>query len=626
MPDVKVVTDKPAPDLPPDIPLPDLPVPDQIIPDIPLPDLPPPDLPKPDAGPVVNPVKGACIKGGWCWLHPLPQGHSLRGVWAFSATEAFAVGEHGTFLRLSSGKWQAVDCGTLKHLNAVWGSSASDVWAVGVYGTVVNFDGKNCTAIPSGTSADLYGVYGHSASAAWAVGAKGVVLFSAGMGFASLSYCGSSSTTLRAVWSAGATDPWVVGHKGKVHKLSGTTCTAVTVATTDDLYALWGSNATNIYAVGKQGTVLHYTKSWKESQISNDDLYALWGTGPTDVFAAGKGGVVYHLGATWQSEKSPTKVNIKALHGAGKAVLAVGDYGTMLRRNTGGWKQTSTASTSNSLYSIHGNSPTDMVAVGFYGAALHFDGKTWSAGNTGTTTHNLYDVWSGGAGTHWAVGYYQKAGHYATMKHFNGTAWSGIPLPVPYNYVIMRGIWGTGNTLFAVGYNYKKPQDVVILEGNGKTWTQVKPNYATIPNAVWGTSATNVYLVGGASMHRDAKGWTPIYPTTGYCDYFNDVWGTGPNTVFFGGYRAHNKGCVMKLSNGKFWKGQTLGGTVKALWGTSGTAPYAVGNKGVVYRYDGAIWKAEEIGTGIDLMDIWGTSATNVFIVGSYGAILHRDQ
>ena len=584
----------------------------------------PGDVKVTDAGPIPKSTKGACIKGGWCWMHPLPQGHDLRGVWAASSSEAYAVGEHGTLLRLTkAGQWEALDCGTLKHLNAVWGSSPTSVWAVGDSGTTVWTDGKTCTKITAGTTNTLNGIWGHSANAIYAVGNKGGIYFNGGMGFSGWSTCGAKD--LNAAWGTGASDLYVVGDSGTVVHLLGKTCNTATPVTTDNLNAVWGSGATDIHAVGTQGEVLHYTGTWKASQIANVELLSVWGTGPSDVHAAGKDGTLYHLGAKWQSVTSPTKLPVHAVYGAGSNVHAVGDQGTMLRRKAGSWILTSTLFTGPkaSILSIRGNSPTDIMATGGYGAALRFDGKAWSPTAAGGTTHALQGVWAAGGGTYWAAGY-KYSGFGAVTLYFNGTTWANVVAPFPS--CILYDIWGTGNQVFATG-GHPGNHTLKILEKTGTAaWKLIQPGAKSTGHGVWGRSATDVYVAGISNtvLHRDATGWKPLASPSGTYIGYASVWGTGPSTVFFPG-SSSGYGYMMRLQGG-FWKGWALYRPMKAAWGTGPTDVYAVGGSGSLYRFEGVQWKGEAIGTGIDLMDIWGTSTTNVYIAGSGGAILHRGK
>jgi hypothetical protein len=63
---------------------------------------------------------------------------------------------------------------------------------------------------------------------------------------------------------------------------------------------------------------------------------------------------------------------------------------------------------------------------------------------------------------------------------------------------------------------------------------------------------------------------------------------------------------------------------LNAVWGTSATNVYAVGNMGAVLHYDGTRWRSMYIGTGENFVAISGTSAEDIFISGT-GTRYHFD-
>ena len=55
---------------------------------------------------------------------------------------------------------------------------------------------------------------------------------------------------------------------------------------------------------------------------------------------------------------------------------------------------------------------------------------------------------------------------------------------------------------------------------------------------------------------------------------------------------------------------------VKGIWGASESAVFAVGNEGLILRFDGTRWSQQASGTTVDLVTVWGNSATEVFAAG----------
>jgi len=57
-------------------------------------------------------------------------------------------------------------------------------------------------------------------------------------------------------------------------------------------------------------------------------------------------------------------------------------------------------------------------------------------------------------------------------------------------------------------------------------------------------------------------------------------------------------------------------GTYRAIWGTSDTDIFAVGDFGTIEHYDGKKWVKQNSSSSRHLSDVWGTSPTNVYAVG----------
>jgi hypothetical protein len=106
---------------------------------------------------------------------------ALRGVWAASETEAWAVGARGTIRHYTGDPlfWDVVaDVPSAQNLNAVWGTSPSDVWAVGDDAVILHYDGTTWSrAKIAGLSrrVDLTTVWSPGPGHVW-VGGDGVVL------------------------------------------------------------------------------------------------------------------------------------------------------------------------------------------------------------------------------------------------------------------------------------------------------------------------------------------------------------------------------------------------------------------------------------------------------------------
>ena len=64
------------------------------------------------------------------------------------------------------------------------------------------------------------------------------------------------------------------------------------------------------------------------------------------------------------------------------------------------------------------------------------------------------------------------------------------------------------------------------------------------------------------------------------------------------------------------------GNGLSALWGTSATDIWAVGECGTVLKWNGTTWATQPGGTSVWLTSVWGAESNNVWAVGDGGTIL----
>ncbi|MBX3252334.1 MAG: hypothetical protein KF901_34490, partial [Myxococcales bacterium] len=159
---------------------------------------------------------------------------------------------------------------------------------------------------------------------------------------------------------------------------------------------------------------------------------------------------------------------------------------------------------------------------------------------------------------------------------------------------IVRGIWGSSATdvWMVVDNSATNPwEQGMTLHGTGPSaaelsFTPVDSRSAVGLNAVWGSSANDVWAVGELGTIRrivagDARWRLVTSPTTAR---LRSVWGSGPKDV------------------------------------------WAVGQAGTILHYDGTSWTSSvaalPVGPKPELYGVWGSGADDVWIVGD-GIILH---
>lgn len=200
-----------------------------------------------------------------------------------------------------------------------------------------------------------------------------------------------------------------------------------------------------------------------------------------------------------------------------------------------------------------------------------------------------------------------------------------------------NAVWGTSPTdVWAVGGDTASGNfDGLILHWDGSSWTQVPAAGAPLLWAVWGSGPNDVWAVGmgGTILHFDGTAWTK--KASGTTRGLNDVWGTGPNNVFAvgGGAAQPPDGSMMLHWNGTAWSPVVLPlsqpDTGRSLEGIHGTGPndlWSVGRRGTVFHFDGAGWSVKNPGVPPrELLGVWALSPTDVWASADYGTLLHWD-
>jgi hypothetical protein len=606
----------------------------------------------PDGGPI-NPgnasptaTAGLCDAQGWCWVHPVPQGLDLNGVWVASSRETFVVGASGTALHYLDGRWRVLSSGTNHDLRAVWGSAADEVFAVGAQGTIRRFDGSAWRTEPSGTTARLNDVWGSASAGFFAVGTDGTIL-------------------------ARASDE--------------PTWAPMTSPSQGNLSTIWGFGRGALFAGGAAGVLQLRDGTWRPMEPQLDGwVYALWGTSATDLWAAAQAKVdttnglanvyIYHFnGQRWRhvsetDELVASPAGVNALWGIDQRhIWAAGAYsdaaffdGTSWSRPQG-WPYRFVPSQPRA---IHGSAPDNVWLVGDNGKILHFDGRRWQSNWTcshdinafsGETREELIAVTGSGCMLSHTNGRWKE--HYQTIYRemrfhvpltdvcANGSARYAVS-SYGWVYAFEDGSW---TRVESVGLDPENREslsavwcdgsDQVIAGGStftryqrGQGWQQMDHPWFWPVGGIWGSSPSQLVAVGsmGTIMRYDGKVWAPdaLPQSLGEIN-LTDVWGTAPNNIFAVGYTLSDDASegyagVILHDAGSGWTTVDAPPTadLRAIWGTGPRDIYVAG-RGVVLHHDGRNW--EQIGS--DLVDCCRTGWTDergVFVGGDDGAILYR--
>lgn len=215
--------------------------------------------------------------------------------------------------------------------------------------------------------------------------------------------------------------------------------------------------------------------------------------------------------------------------------------------------------------------------------------------------------------------------------------WRRLPSATRAN---LRAIWGSSsNDIYAAGW------DGTLVRYDGRLWQPVIEGlWEERLYSIWGRAADDIHVAGddGLILHYDGVAWTEATRLT----LPGDVLPDNPSADINALWAAPGSASLIAVGDtGRIWRqnGQewTLeyqwqpGGVavdLHALWGSSDTDIYAVGDDFSLLHYDGTSWSAVTTGltrppinddTEDDFNAVWGSSASDVYAVGDQGTVWH---
>lgn len=286
----------------------------------------------------------------------------------------------------------------------------------------------------------------------------------------------------------------------------------------------------------------------------------------------------------------------------------------------------------NQFVGIWGSSGTDVFVIGQGGAILHYDGIELTAMASGTEK-GLHGIW-GSSGSDVFV-----AGSNGVILGYNGTQWSSMTSGIESN---LYEIWGSSETdVYAVGGDMEFDESLEvsiqgwILHFDGLEWGVFKSLTNIVPYGIWGSSGSDIYIVGiGVDeqdfyheiMHYNGTEWSTVYHTEDI--FLSGIWGSSATDIFVSG----SKGTILHY-NGYEWSAMESGTDkdLGSIWGRSGSDVYTIAvdsdflqsSESTILHYNGIEWTAMNTTLSLALVDIWGCSQSEIFALSGLGSLLH---
>ena len=307
--------------------------------------------------------------GEWARMETGTSTH-LTGLHAGDDGTVYAVGGQfnvrrngfaGTVVHLRDGTWTVLDSDEpLPRLRAI--ERVGDaVLAIGDHGTVARIEGDRIVTERVDTRRDLYGLAPAGGQRALCVGDGGTIIErttvsaaalpsievdAAPVGRASPWEAVDGCPTDRVLWSVWGSDDHVVavGDEGAIVAFDGTRWLSHPAPSPLHLHGVWGRRADQVYAVGDFASVIEFDGTrWREIHRLGVDVsaVAVAGFGPHDLFVVGDEGLILRSdGVGFERVDGKTRDALYALWGMdADHVLAVGDFGAILRWNGREWSK-----------------------------------------------------------------------------------------------------------------------------------------------------------------------------------------------------------------------------------------------------------------------------------------------
>ena len=328
------------------------------------------------AGCAPDPVEPLPIgpSNGWEVMHPRPVGHDLNAVWGASATDVWAVGQHGVIVHWDGERVRRVDSPTRTELVAIAARSAGDIFAVGGQ-DVVHFDGRTWRLAHRLAEGTIRDAALDAAGRLHLVGDMGLVVHEDG-GWRTIAGPGPAS---RVIWAGPEHSLWI-GDGTRLWRLRDG---RVELAETFDLVIHRGDGWYLAIGDGDHDRFVRFsaTDGWQvDPSAISFSLHALLDRGV--LVHADNGGVYAGGRQSWPNTDGRWIYGLAPVGDAG--VLASG-YGGMLMMTDGiaadgtaEWREAAETLGYRAFNALAGTGCDDIWAAEWWSRVLHFDGETWT--------------------------------------------------------------------------------------------------------------------------------------------------------------------------------------------------------------------------------------------------------
>jgi hypothetical protein len=330
-------------------------------------------------------------------------------------------------------------------------------------------------------------------------------------------------------------------------------------------------------------------------------------------------------------------------------VWAAGDQGALVHWDGQAWRA-ALLPTYESIDAMWGADPADVWVAGSNGILLHCDGTGWSKASSGTTLR-ISQLWGAAADDVWALGSDESgvAPNASALVHWDGRAWSAVPLPSQDSRLVGRSLWGTSRQdLWAGGCGAHASGGAfgaLLFHWDGTGWTRMEPDLPGCVTGIAGAGPNDVWAtlrIAGACP--DGYGHAFPCPSFQMAHWNGKAWtradGPAPGSELALSAPVSGEVWVQGVPEGvQRWNGATWSplaglaelrnrfraeGAPRAIAGSSSQDVWLFGSAGEMQHWDGAGVKSfTEKAAPVGIQALWASSDDDVWGVGSQ-TVFHR--
>ncbi len=379
-------------------------------------------------------------------------------------------------------------------------------------------------------------------------------------------------------------------------------------------------------AVGITGVVWTYGGTDWTTHVFVDGYvpHYIWGTSAQRIMTVGAEGAELYNGSTWAATDA-AGARGQGLWGCHDEFFAGFVGGTAVDRTIGrfgtGWSSSGDVPTTNVQFSaLSGTANDDVFVSGIVNGtsqnvAWHFDGTRWTDLQLPDAVA-LVEIAAIGRGQALAAG--TGTDGRSRVWRYDG-AWTietDVLAPQHLSVAAADDVIGSGGL------------DVVQYDGQG--WTSpfqipvASPLSSKAFVGIWsGAQSVLAIATDGTIVQRAGATWTPMTTPNPNFRALRAIWGSSDQDVWVVGQRA-----LLWHYDGATWSevavpATAAGNDLAALWGTTSSDVFAVGAFGTILHFDGAMWTRETGGGTGSLIGIWGASSADIWAIGSQGQLVH---